>query len=165
MCYNVTLIRKFLNAPLTKERMFIVLFFSRKDKLYFEDGTQQQWCSTCTSSSDDSDYDRWDLDSEAPESINDRLARSRPLYKSQKSTSKTSKKGLHTNANGELSYSCSKSKMRNFHPSSATSPTLLFYDQHPDFNRPNWLLDHPQPYANSAPVKKHKKKRKKCAVQ
>ena len=147
--------------------MFIVLFFSRKDKLYFEDGTQQtqQWCSTCTSSSDDSDYDRWDLDSEAhSESINDRLARSRPLYKSQKSSTSKKQAGLHTKANGELAYSCSKSKMRNFHPA---SPTLLFYDQHPDFNRPNWLLDHPQPYANSnAPVKKHKKKkRKKCAVQ
>ena len=143
--------------------MFFVLMhlFSRKDKLYFEDGTQQ-WCSTCTSSSDDSDYDRWDLDSNQ-DTIEDRLARSRPVYKNQK---KKSQKGLHTNAQGQLSYSCSKSKMRfnptKFDPSSSTSPTLLFYDQHPDFNRPAWLLDHPQPY--SMP-KKHKKKRKKCAVQ
>ena len=30
MCYNVTLIRKFLNAPLTKERMFIVLFLAAR---------------------------------------------------------------------------------------------------------------------------------------
>ena len=95
------------------------------------------------------------------ETIEDRLARSRPVYRAQEK-SKKQKKGLHKNAKGEMSYSCSKTKMR-FDP--ATSPTLLFYDQHPDFSRPDWLLDHPQPYGAANNKKKHKKKRKKCAVQ
>merc|ERR1719361_15205 len=74
---------------------------SRKDRLYFEDGGQQHWCSTCTSSSDDSDYDRWDLDETPTENsqrqnleqiseISDRLARSRPQPK--RHSEKNSKK-------------------------------------------------------------------------
>jgi len=133
---------------------------SRKDRLYFEDG--QPWCSTCTSSSDDSDYDRWDIDDSSTygqtESVEERLARSRPVPNNA-SSSKSSK---------------SAKKNRKKHPKlrhgPATSPTLLFYDNHPDFQRPDWLLDTPpvtsrNDYPAMYSAKKIKKKRKKCVVQ
>ena len=34
---------------------------SRRNHHFFDDEVNDGWCSTCTSSSDDSDFERWDM--------------------------------------------------------------------------------------------------------
>merc|ERR1712228_5960 len=118
---------------------------SRKDIMYFEDGAD--WCSTCTSSSDDSDYERWDKDEEGPKTnaaIEERLSRSRP-NPATKSCKSSKSRNLTRSSSSAITSSKSRRSAPKFPVNRAgttgTSPTIIFYDDRPSFTRPDWLLD------------------------
>ena len=136
--------------------------------MYFEDGAD--WCSTCTSSSDDSDYERWDKDDEGSKNkaaIEERLSRSRP---NPSSTSKSSRH-LTRSSSSAIQTKSSSSRRPKFNRSATTGPTIIFYDDRPSFTRPDWLLDpisfNPDSPCHAPPRDKKlkKKHKKKCAVQ
>jgi hypothetical protein len=145
----------------------INFYFSRKDKLYFEDC--QDWCSTCTSSSDDSDYERWDKEDEVKHNsaaIEERLRMSRPV---PASSSLSKSRHITRSTSSAVSKSRkSTGRLQNASHNSA-NPTIVFFDDRHNFSRPDWLLDpisyNPDSPCHSTTKKSKKKKSKKCAVQ
>lgn len=133
---------------------------NRKDKLYFED--HADWCSTCTSSSDDSDYDRWDEDtSTAGTSV---LAKSRPNPQRYTKTRQLSRSTSH----GASSSQKKKKPMRLSGDSSNPVSEFIYFDDRYEVRRPEWILGTTM-YAPDQPLqtstKKKKKHRKRCVVQ
>lgn len=133
---------------------------NRKDKLYFED--HADWCSTCTSSSDDSDYDRWDEDtSTAGASV---LAKSRPNPQRYTKTRQLSRSTSH-GANS------SQKKEKGMKPSDSSNPVseFIYFDDRYEVRRPEWILGTTM-YAPDQPLststkKKKKRSKKRCVVQ
>ena len=140
--------------------------------MYFEDG--EEWCSTCTSSSDDSDYERWDQeDSQIPGGMDEMLSRSRPNPASGKSGKQrhlTRSSSSAVPKSSSRSHSHSKKSSRPAHPATLASPIVFFDDRH-NFTRPDWLLDpisfNPDSPCHAPPrdKKSKKKHKKKCVVQ
>lgn len=136
----------------------------RKDKLYFED--HADWCSTCTSSSDDSDYDRWDEDPQVAQPQPALLAKSRPNPQRYTKSRQLSRSTSHGAGQGKVK---SKGLPKGQNSSTLHHPVseFIYFDDRYEVRRPDWILDGPiyapdQPLATSTKKKKH---RKRCVVQ
>ena len=149
---------------------YLNLFFRRKDALYFEDG--EEWCSTCTSSSDDSDYERWDQDESHPAGIpEEMLSRSRPNHASGKSAKSRHLTRSSSSAVPKSRKSHHSKKSSRPSPGTLGTSPIVFFDDRHNFTRPDWLLDpisfNPDSPCHAPPrdKKSKKKHKKKCVVQ